>query len=125
MPELILILVVALLIFGPERLPEIARTIGKTLQDLRAAATSAQKELTVELEALPPAKPHPLPATSAFEANQETTERTALPSPASTMTETEDTAPAETPAGAGVTTSTLATTPAEAIPPTTTEETNG
>ncbi|MDX1385093.1 MAG: twin-arginine translocase TatA/TatE family subunit, partial [Thermoanaerobaculia bacterium] len=38
-PELIFILVLALLIFGPKRLPEIGRTIGKAMGEFRRATT--------------------------------------------------------------------------------------
>ena len=36
--ELIIILVVVLLIFGPSKLPEIGRSIGRGIQELRSAA---------------------------------------------------------------------------------------
>lgn len=36
-PELIVILVVALLIFGPGRLPEVGKFLGKSLRDFRDA----------------------------------------------------------------------------------------
>ena len=35
MPELIVILVVALVVLGPQRLPEVARTLGKALAEFR------------------------------------------------------------------------------------------
>ena len=35
MPELIVILVVALVVLGPKRLPEVARTIGKAMAEFR------------------------------------------------------------------------------------------
>jgi sec-independent protein translocase protein TatA len=35
--ELIVILVIALIVFGPKRLPEIGRTMGKSLRELRKA----------------------------------------------------------------------------------------
>lgn len=34
-PELILILVIALVIFGPKKLPEISRSIGKSIKEFR------------------------------------------------------------------------------------------
>ncbi|HIX84260.1 MAG TPA: twin-arginine translocase TatA/TatE family subunit [Candidatus Megamonas gallistercoris] len=34
-PELVLILVIALVIFGPKKLPEISRSIGKSIKEFR------------------------------------------------------------------------------------------
>ena len=36
--ELILILVVALVVFGPDKLPEIGKTLGKTVKEFNRAA---------------------------------------------------------------------------------------
>lgn len=36
--------VIALIVFGPQRLPEIARTVGKTLAELRRMASEAKAE---------------------------------------------------------------------------------
>lgn len=47
-PELILIFVVALIVFGPKRLPEIGRTIGKTLAEFKKATDELKS--TVERE---------------------------------------------------------------------------
>ena len=52
-PELMLILVIALVVFGPERLPEIGRSIGKAVRDFRemsAGFTSEWEELSKEFE---------------------------------------------------------------------------
>jgi len=49
MPEMLLILVVALLVFGPRRLPELARTLGRTLGKVRAAARGVQREIEREM----------------------------------------------------------------------------
>lgn len=50
--ELLFILVLALLLFGPRRIPEIGRTIGKTLTQLRRATqefrTGIEREVEVE-----------------------------------------------------------------------------
>lgn len=35
---------------GPERLPEVVRTVGKMLQDLRAASNTLMRELTEAAE---------------------------------------------------------------------------
>ena len=50
-PELIFILVIALLIFGPKRLPEFGRTIGKALGEFRRASTDLKRSIDVELTA--------------------------------------------------------------------------
>jgi len=45
MTELIVILVVALLIFGPARLPELARSLGRGLAEFRRASTDLRRSL--------------------------------------------------------------------------------
>lgn len=51
-PELILILVVALLVVGPSKLPELARTMGKAFGQFRRMADDVrdtiEQEVTVE-----------------------------------------------------------------------------
>ncbi len=48
--HLIVILAVALIVFGPSRLPEIGRAIGKSISEFREAATSAQNEIKKGLD---------------------------------------------------------------------------
>ncbi len=50
--ELLLILVIALIVVGPERLPEISRSIAKTLNNLRAMSQSLTAEWQQELTAV-------------------------------------------------------------------------
>lgn len=38
-PELVLILVIALVVFGPGKLPEIGKVVGKSLREFRSAST--------------------------------------------------------------------------------------
>lgn len=44
-PELLVILVVALVVLGPERMPEIARALGKAMAELRRATSGLTDEL--------------------------------------------------------------------------------
>lgn len=62
MPELLVILIVALLVLGPKRLPEIARSLGKGMAEFRRASTEFQRTLTASLEEPPPAAPPRTPA---------------------------------------------------------------
>ncbi len=48
--HLIIILVVALLIFGPSRLPEIGRAFGKTIREFQSATKEATQGLSAELQ---------------------------------------------------------------------------
>ncbi len=45
MPELVVILVVALIVLGPKRLPEAARGLGKAFAELRRATSGITEEL--------------------------------------------------------------------------------
>lgn len=54
-PEMIFILVIALLIFGPKRLPELGKTIGKALGEFRRATTDLKRSIDVEIAADEPA----------------------------------------------------------------------
>lgn len=57
--ELILILVLALIIWGPGKLPEIARTLGKTVRTLRKATFDLTNEITKEIDAEKKVQPSP------------------------------------------------------------------
>ena len=45
LPEIAVIAALALVIFGPKRLPELGRTIGKTLKGLQSASTEFEREI--------------------------------------------------------------------------------
>ena len=49
-PELIVIFVVALLVFGPRRLPELGRSLGRGLAEFRRASTDLKNSIEREIE---------------------------------------------------------------------------
>lgn len=49
LPEVMVILVVAVVVFGPDRLPEFGRQAGRLVRQIRNFAVSAQDELRKEL----------------------------------------------------------------------------
>lgn len=60
--EILVILVVALLVLGPQKLPGIAKTLGKTLGEFRRVSSEFQRTLNEEVEQearkkAPPAPP--------------------------------------------------------------------
>jgi len=55
--ELIVILVIALLVFGPKRLPELARSLGRGLAEFRRASSELRQHLDIEEPPPPPRKP--------------------------------------------------------------------
>jgi Tat protein translocase TatB subunit len=44
--ELIVVLIVALIVIPPEKLPEVMRSVGKVLRELRLASNTVMRELT-------------------------------------------------------------------------------
>jgi sec-independent protein translocase protein TatB len=48
MPEFLLILVVALVVLGPKKLPELARTIGRALAEFKKSADALKENLNIE-----------------------------------------------------------------------------
>lgn len=67
MPELIVILVVALVVLGPQRLPELARTLGKAMAEFRRQTTDVLDEFQAHVTEDEPqrraaaARPKPAP----------------------------------------------------------------
>lgn len=49
LPELIIILIVALLVVGPKKLPEVARSIGRALGEFRRMADDVKESLDQEI----------------------------------------------------------------------------
>jgi sec-independent protein translocase protein TatA len=65
-PEIILLLLVALLLFGAKRLPEIGRSLGSGMREFKDSVTGTQSEptqTTTQATQLPPPPP-PAPGTT-------------------------------------------------------------
>jgi sec-independent protein translocase protein TatA len=60
LPELVLVLTLALIVFGPKRLPEIGSSLGKSIRDFRQGLARLDGEVTqppavvAEAEAISP-----------------------------------------------------------------------
>ena len=50
MPELIFIFALALLIFGPKKLPELGKQLGKSLGEFKRASTDLKRSIEEEVE---------------------------------------------------------------------------
>ena len=59
-PELMMIMFIILLLFGADRLPELARGIGKSVREFKKAASGVEEEVRRAMEE-EPAKPAPKP----------------------------------------------------------------
>jgi TatA/E family protein of Tat protein translocase len=65
LPEIVVLMVVVLIIFGPRRLPELTRAVGKGLREFRKAMRGIEDTFhpdTFLSEDPPPRDPHPPPA---------------------------------------------------------------
>ena len=86
--EWIVILVIALLILGPGKLPDVASAVGKSIREFRKASTDVQDAVrldtppTAAQSATPPAAPGNAPAEAAPVAPASTPPPSAAPSPA-------------------------------------------
>ena len=62
LPEMAVIAALALLVFGPKRLPELGKTLGKTLKGFQSASKEFEREINkamAEPEALPSTEQQP------------------------------------------------------------------
>ncbi|MEM9156350.1 MAG: TatA/E family twin arginine-targeting protein translocase [Cyanobacteria bacterium P01_F01_bin.33] len=64
LPEMIVIGAVALLIFGPKRLPEVGRSVAKTIKSLQDASKEFEAEIKRETSALETAATRSSPAST-------------------------------------------------------------
>ena len=64
--ELVIILVIALLILGPGRLPDVGASLGKSIREFRKASSDVQEAVNVNVDTtpIPPAAAAPAAATA-------------------------------------------------------------
>jgi sec-independent protein translocase protein TatA len=69
MPEMLVILVIALIIFGPRKLPELGKSLGKSLAEFKRASndlrSTLEEEIKVEEQQKRPPSPPAIPAQAA------------------------------------------------------------
>lgn len=63
LPEMVLILTLALLVFGPKKLPEIGRSLGKAIRGFQQASKEFETEFKKEAERLEQTVNQPMKAT--------------------------------------------------------------
>ncbi len=56
-PELIIILVIALLVLGPGKLPEVGSALGKSIREFRKATADIQESVKVDTNPMPAQQP--------------------------------------------------------------------
>lgn len=85
-PELMLILVLALIVFGPRKLPEIGRTIGKALGEFKRATDDLKNtiEREVQLEELKQIGPNVLTSINSVSRSEPVPEVDAVATPVET-----------------------------------------
>lgn len=49
-PEIVVILLIALVIFGPKKIPEVAKSLGRGINEFKKATKDAQKEFSEALD---------------------------------------------------------------------------
>jgi sec-independent protein translocase protein TatA len=79
--ELIVILVIGLLVLGPKRLPEIARSLGRGLTEFRRASTDLRQSLALEDEPERHAPPPQAPAQTALAGQEDPPEGNTIAPP--------------------------------------------
>jgi TatA/E family protein of Tat protein translocase len=72
MPEMIFIFLLALLIFGPRKLPEVGRQIGKALAEFKRASNTFKSQLDMEMRNLELQEDAKKPATPSIQPPEHT-----------------------------------------------------
>ena len=100
MPEVLIILVIALIVFGPRKLPELGKSLGKSLAQFRRASEDFKRqwedEVAIERQRIEAPAPAPYEPTSYSAPESSTGDEV----PTSAAEETPQTVPTEEPVAA-------------------------
>jgi len=88
MPELLFILVLALLVFGPKRLPQVGRTLGRSMREFRKATSELKRSVELEISDDEPARPAAAAPRATAPEPVDVSEPAATPEPAPESAET-------------------------------------
>ncbi|QYM79424.1 twin-arginine translocase TatA/TatE family subunit [Horticoccus luteus] len=77
-PELMMIMLIVLVLFGGKKLPEFARGLGKSMREFKKAASGVEEEIRRAMDEPPPAPPAP-PVRTAVPAAPDVAAVAALP----------------------------------------------
>ena len=102
MPEILIILVIALIIFGPRKLPELGKTLGQSLAQFRRASDDFKRqwedEVAIERQRIEPSPAPVEPSSHSVDASitPEEPKSIALEEPLQVTTVTETSSPTHT-----------------------------
>ncbi len=75
-PEILLIFLIVLLLFGAKRLPELFKSFGKSIREFKKATSEIEDDIRTAMDE-EPAKPKPTPTPAAKQVETETPEPSA------------------------------------------------
>lgn len=72
-PEIVVILVVFILLFGAKKLPELARGVGKSIKEFKKATSTIEDDLRTAMEEEPPPPKKPIENKQTTETSEKAT----------------------------------------------------
>jgi TatA/E family protein of Tat protein translocase len=78
-PDVLIILVIALFVFGPQKLPELARSLGKAMREFKKASEEIRESVEEEIKKVEETKTHFTSMDLIADLPEKTSEPLALP----------------------------------------------
>jgi len=72
-PEIVVILVVFILLFGAKKLPELARGVGKSIKEFKKATSTIEDDLRTAMDEEPPPPKKPIETKQTAETSEKAT----------------------------------------------------